>query len=231
MARTFSGWIYIFSFVASVVILLLGLSIGLVIEKERLQVINTINLQQEIDLESLQLQQIYMEKGELNCEAMNKIMESSINDVSDSMDKVVKYNKNSMIDTEMFRLQLRDYFLKEIRFFLLSKDIEEKCENDAVTVFYFYNEDNQDTQGDSLDYLKKIFGNKLLVFSFDSNFKEEPLIEVLLEEHNLTIFPSVIVDDIVYEGGITTDELMNYICDNLDSKPIECSRPYYNLDE
>jgi len=223
MARTFSVWLYIVAFVLTVVVFSFGLTLGLLIEKERLQAVDQINVQQEIDVKSLQLQQIYLNTGEVNCEALNTILEANINEVSDSMEKVVSYNKNSLIDSDLFSLQLRDYFLTEIRFLLLSSEIQQKCPSDAVTVIYFYDEDQGDTQGDVLNYLKEIFGQKLLVFSFDSNFKQEPLIDVLLQSYNVTVFPTVIVDGMPYYGGITADELKDYICEQLVDKPVECT--------
>ncbi len=223
MARKITTKIYIFSFIVTILIFSLGLTIGLVIEKERLQVIDKLNIEQEVDLKSLQLQQTYIESEAANCEALNKILEANIEEVSDSMSKVLDYSKKSMVDEEIFNLQLRDYFLTQIQFLLLSYEIKDVCDSDAITIIYFYDENKLDIQGDVLSYLKNSFGSKLLVFSFDSNFKEEPMIDVMMKSYNVTEFPTVIANDITYSGGVNAEELKEQICYELGYLHEECN--------
>lgn len=222
MPRQLTTRIYIFSFLASLLIFSFGLTIGLLIEKERLQTIERISLEKEVNLKSLQLQQSYIKDGNVNCEALNTILGSNIKTLSDAMDKVIDYNKRGIIDSEDFRLQLQNYFLTEIQFFLLTKEVKERCQTDAVTILYFHNEEIQNTQGYVLDYLKTIFGSKLMVFSFDVNFQEEPMVSVLLKTYSITQFPSIVVDDKLYSGGATRDELFSYLCQRIKDIPKEC---------
>jgi len=214
--------IYVFSLIVTIMIFVLGLSIGLVIEKERLQAVEEINLDQNVKMKSLQLQQFYLESGDVNCEAMNNLFEVNMQELSESMNRVIEYNKKSLIDSSLFEYQLRDYFLTEIQFLLFSSEIEKSCGMDAVTVVYFYDESQQDVQGDVLDYLKKIFGQEMLVFSFDSTFKEEPMIDVLISSYGVETFPAVIVNGEKFEGGVGAGELKEYICSEFKEKPVPC---------
>ena len=124
-------------------------------------------------------------------------------------------------------LQLQDYFLTEIQFLLVSQEIDTKCTKDNIKVIYFYDDNPLETQGDILDYLKKVFGSRVLVFSLDSTFKEEAMIEVLLTSYNVKKFPTVIVDDTVFQGHTSVEVLMDAICAEflkIDGKlPVECS--------
>ena len=222
MQRRASWQLYIFSFLITLLVFSLGLSFGLVIEKERLQEVDKINLEQQVGLKSLQLQQLYLEYGDANCDAMNKILEANIQDLFESMNRVIEFNKKSLIDEELFDYQLRDYFLTEMQFLMFSKEIGETCGSDSVTVVYFYNADETDVQGEVLDYLKNIFDERLLVFSFDSNFEEEPMIAVLLESEGVEEFPTLIVNDVIYDGGLGAEDLKEIICEELEEKPVEC---------
>ena len=162
------------------------------------------------------------EFDELVLERLNEILETNIADLSEATSQIIDYNKKAIVDDELFDLQLREYFLTEIQFLLLSDEIKEECDTEAVTIIYFYDENEYDVQGDVLGYLKNLFGNKLMVFSFDSNFYEEPMIEVLMKSYNVTEFPTVIADDFPYYGGADTDELKALICYQLNYDHDEC---------
>ncbi len=222
MARSVSTRLYIFSFIATVLIFSLGLSIGLLVEKERLDVFNELNLDQEVGLKSLQLQQVFVDSGELNCEALKEILEATVQEVSASTNTVTGYSENSIIDDDLFQLQLRNYFLTEIQYLTLANEIQESCGAETVTIVYFYDENEQDVQGDVLSYLKSIYDSKLLVFSFDSNFDEEPMIDVLLKSYEVTQFPTVVVNGEVYQGGLSSEALRELICVELDFAHEDC---------
>ena len=222
MKRRVTHKLYLFAFVVTVLIFSLGLTIGLVIEKERLNEVDKLSLAQQVDLKSLQLQQSYIESEAANCEALNEILEANIADLSEATSQIVDYTKKSVSDEELFELQLREYFLTEIQFLLVSNEIKEECYSDAVTMIYFYDDNEYDVQGDVLGYLKNKFGNKLLVFSFDSNFEEEPMIEVMMKAYNVTEFPTVIANEIPFYGGADAEELTEFICYQLSYNHDEC---------
>ena len=223
MHREFSARLYIFSFLLTLLIFSLGLTIGLVVEKERLGIFNTLNMKQEADLKSLQLQQTYIESGNTNCNALNKILETNIEEVTESTTKIIDYNQKSIADDETFHLQLRDYFLTEIQFLVLSEEIKNTCGDDAVTILYFYDDNPYDVQGNVLLYLKEIFGSKLLIFSFDSNFAQEPMIDVLLKSNNVTIFPTVIANGKTFSGTTNAEDLKAFICEELHNEHEACT--------
>jgi hypothetical protein len=222
MRRKLTTRLYVFAFIITLLVFSLGLTIGLLVEKERLEEFNQVNLELEVDLKSLQLQQSFIDSGAANCEALNEILEAAIVDVTESMAQVIDYSETSIIDGALFTLNLRDYFLTEIQYLALANEISAQCDTEAVTIIYFYDDNPADVQGNVLSYLKDIFGSTLLVFSFDSNFDEEPMIEVMLKNYGVEEFPTVIVNDQAYYGGISADALEAVICAELDSNHEEC---------
>jgi len=220
--RKISWKIYAFSFMVTIMIFVLGFSIGLVIEKERLQEVEKINMEQNVQMKSLQLQQIYLEQGNVNCDAMKDLFEFNLVELTESMNNVIDYNKRALIDSEIFKYQLRDYFLTEIQFLLFSQEIEESCGTDSVTVVYFYDDDERDVQGNVLDYLKSNFGENMLVFSFDANFEDEPMIGVLMKTYGVDVFPTVVINGEKFEGGTGAEELQEFICEELENNPVNC---------
>ena len=184
----------------------------MVIDKARLSQTNQVNLDEKANLRSLQLQQNYIESGIAKCDALNKILETNTNELAQKMAVLVDYEKKTIFNEAEFNSQLRDYFLTEIQYLLVSEDIDKTCAKDNVKVVYFYDESSQDTQGQILDYLKKLFGGRILVFSFNSQFTEEPMIQILLTSYGIKQFPSVVVDDEVFQGHTSVENLMRTLC-------------------
>jgi len=86
-----------------------------------------------------------------------------------------------------------------------------------VKIIYFYDEGASDTQGQILDYLKKVFGSEVLVFSFNSDFSQEPMINILLTSYKIEKFPAVVVEDQVFQGHTSVEVLMKTICKEINS--------------
>ncbi|MBL7051966.1 MAG: hypothetical protein ISS01_02655 [Nanoarchaeota archaeon] len=141
------------------------------------------------------------------------------------MADVINYDNNAVFNGYDFELVLRDYFLTEVQFFFTAQEIDSKCQRENVKVLYFYDESSFDTQGDILGYLKKLFKQKMLVFSFNSEFHEEPMIDLLLSSYNITQYPAVVIEGKTYQGQRNIKEMMRIVCSEfkeIGEVPKEC---------
>lgn len=211
---------YLLAFFLTVVIFVIGIFIGVWIEDVRLGYSEQIILTEKVSLRSLQLQQNYIDSGLADCDTLNHILENNINELGKKMAELISYERNSMFNQDEFNLQLQDYFLTEIQFLLLGQEMDKKCTKDSVKVIYFYDESAHDMQGATLDYLKKLFKEKILVFSFNAEFEQEPMIGILLSSHGIKQFPSVVIENKAYQGHQTVEQLMEAICTEF-SEPVE----------
>ena len=203
---------YFLAFILTLLVFSGGIMVGLGIENLRLNSAKQITLSEKVTLRSLQLQQNYISSGITDCKTLNTILENNINELEKKVALIIDYQKKALFNEEEFKLQLQDYFLTEIQFYLLAQEIEKKCPQNNIKVLYFYDENKDETQGDILVYLKKKFDNKLLIFSLDSGFTQEPMIKTLLTYYNITEYPALVVEDKVVEGHQTAEQLMQYIC-------------------
>ncbi len=217
---------YLIAFILTLLVFSGGVVAGLFIENLRLSSAKQITLKEKVTLRSLQLQHNYIASGLTDCKTLHTILENNINELGKKVALIIDYEKKAVFNEEEFKLQLQDYFLTEIQFYLLAKDIDKKCSQDNVKILYFYDENKDETQGDILVYLKKKFDNKVLIFSLDSGFTEEPMIRTLLTNYNITEFPALVIEEKVFEGHQTADQLMEHLCTeflNMDSPvPEEC---------
>lgn len=212
MKRKLSLKKYFLAFVLTVAVFSMGVILGVILENARLADTKQITLNEKVNLQSLQLQQKYIESGIGDCNALNEILEANINELARKMGIILDYEKRAFLNEEEFNLQLRDYFLMEIQFLLVSQEIDKKCEKDNVKILYFYDENTFDTQGKVLDYLRKLFDGKVLVFSFNSDFDEEPMIRTLLASYGISKYPSVVVENRVFQGHTKVEVLLGEIC-------------------
>lgn len=203
---------YVLAFVLTLLVFSGGIVTGLFIENLRLSSAKQIALTEKVTLRSLQLQHNYIASGLTDCKTLHTILENNINELGKKVALIIDYEKKALFNEEEFKLQLQDYFLTEIQFYFLAKDIDKKCPQDNVKILYFYDENRDETQGDILVYLKKKFDNKVLIFSLDSGFTQEPMIRTLLTNYNITEFPALVIEEKVFEGHQTADQLMEHLC-------------------
>ena len=223
MERKLSTKKYLIAFILTLVVFSGGILVGLFFENVRLSHSQQINLQEKTNLISLQLQQQYIGSGIADCKALNNILELNIVELGNKVETLSDYGKRSVLNDEDFKLQLRDYFLTELQFLFVSNEIDTKCTSDHIKVLFFYDENQNDIQGEILDYVKDLFGSRVLIFSFDPTFADEPMINVLLASYNIEKFPAVVVGSTVFQGPTSLKTLLREICSQLVGElPKEC---------
>lgn len=209
------------------VIFTLGLLLGVVIESKRLDYMSTDARIQDVNYESLQLQYVYLSTltGNDSCNAFSATLNSYIHDLEVNRVRLQKYIEGSTAYSDEFDLLKREYTLSQINYWILSKRSRELCSTDLVTVLYFHSEECGDdctNQGFILDYLKRVFGDKLLIFAFDTGFKEEPMIDILKQTYNVTETPTVVIEDVKLVGFQSKQDLMDDVCSLYRERPVEC---------
>ena len=200
---------YFFAFLLSSFIFLIGLLVGHTLTLDRTSHLEDIAYKQKLDYESLQLQSLYLDLSSSNvsCSIFNNILEKSLNDVGNAQAKVDFYMKES--SEKSYTELKRDYIISQMRYWLLNKKIKESCPAKHVSVLYFYSNEECDDcgpQGTILSYLKEKLKDRLLIFSLDADFVDEPMINILKETYNITETPSIVIEEEVFNNLVNKDE-------------------------
>ena len=209
----------------------LGLLLGLVIEGKRVSYIEEVSKEQKLDFSSLQLQYAYIDQlsQENNCDAVSKTFEENIGNLEATRLRLENFDENARLNKREFDLLKRDYTLAQIRYWLLAKKTKDVCGDDIVTILYFFSNDKEcpkcDNQAFVLTHLKKIFKDKLLIFSFDSRFSQEPMINLLKNTYGVSAYPAIVIEGEKYEGLLKTEGVLGKICPHYTSE-IEVCIPY-----
>lgn len=214
------------AFFLTTAVFLVGLLVGYTLTVGRTSYLEDISYKQRLDYESLQLQSLFLDINSDNktCEGFDNILESSLNDVIGAQRKVDSY----MLDSgkKAYDDLKRDYTLAEVRYWLLNQKIRSSCPRNNVALLYFYsNTDCFDCgpQGTILTYLKEKLKDKLLVFSIDSDLASEPMVSVIKKRYNITVTPSIIIEDELFTGFLSKENIIKELCLYYDNNVDICS--------
>jgi len=209
---------YVIAAVITIGIFLFGLLLGLYIEGKRAVYIESMGREQNMNYNSLQLQYAFMDQlsKEENCDAVSKTFEDNIKNLESTRERLEEFDEKSTLNKEDFNILRRDYVLAQIRYWLLAKRTKDVCKRDITTVLYFYSDNvgcpDCGKQAFVLTYLKKLFKDKLLVFSFDSQQEGEPMINILKHTYNVTKYPTLVIEGEKFTSLMDKTESLKEIC-------------------
>ncbi|RMF55529.1 hypothetical protein D6745_02005 [Candidatus Woesearchaeota archaeon] len=216
--RTYNKKRYFLAFVLTVAVFLFGLLLGLVIEGKRVAYIEDKTKAQNLEFSSLQLQYQYIDQlsREENCEAVTKTFNEYIKTLEEARIRLENYKEDATLRSQEFDLLWRDYTIAQLRYWLLAKRTKEICDEDYVTVLYFYSTKKEcpdcEEQAFVLTYFKKLLKDKILIFALDSNFEQEPMISILKKTFEVSTYPTIVVQDEKFEGLVDKKELKEVLC-------------------
>ena len=113
---------------------------------------------------------------------------------------------------------MRRYLLDNLRYWLLARETKQKCDLNTVPIVYFYSTKcpSCPNQGTVLTYFKKLFGEEVLVFPINLDFRsQEPMVEIVMLQFDVTKQPTLIIDNKKYEGVVQKEQMHEIICNSL----------------
>jgi hypothetical protein len=165
---------------------------------------------QEIELESLYLLSI----SNKSCVFLNDIVRKTNNNLDDLAGQLANYDEDNIIFTNRDLVNLKSKYTNLLlKSWLIQENLEGKCGKNSVSILYFYDRDCNDcqVQGNILTSLKHDFQEGVMVFPLDHSLGLSS-VDLLESSYNVTKFPSIVVNDVRYEGIINFESLKSYIC-------------------
>jgi len=217
---------YIMAGVLTFLIFSLGLALGFLLEDHRYNLIEEINQEQDVNYLSLQLQYLYLTAFQDydSCPILAAALQKTVVDLSESLEKVITVEEEKNLPGDRQEMVLRRYALDNLRYWLLAKESQERCNLDIVNIMYFYSGDCESCpdQGTILTYFKNVFGEKVLIFPINMDLRpEEAMVDVVGSQFNITSYPTIIINNNKYVGMVKKDQLQEIICSSLQEAP-EC---------
>jgi len=228
--RSLSKDKYIIAGAITLGIFLLGLFLGLAIEGKRVNYIESIGKKQNLDFSSLQMQYAFIDQlsQEKNCLAVQKTFEQNINNLESTRIRLENFDRDATLNKNELDLLKNEYILAQLRYWLLAERTRELCGADVVSILYFFSDEKEcpdcEKQAFVLTYLKKKFKDKLLIFSFDSNFESEPMIPLLKNTYNVSIYPTIVIEGKPRQSFQDKDTILKELCSYYKEKPEDCAK-------
>ncbi len=228
MQREMKGKYLLAGFITAL-IFILGMLLGLVIEGKRADYIQNQGEAQKLDFISLQIQyQLISELSQQkNCPAVSATFDSYLKELMKTEERLIEYEKDATLNKKDFNVLKKEYVQAQVNYWMLAQKTKEICKNDFITILYFYAPTEHcsdcDNQGFVLTYLKQKLQDKILIFSFDSTFEDEPLIDMLIKTYNISEYPSLVIEENSTAGFHDSDAIMAKICPLYWEKPEACA--------
>jgi len=222
---------YIIAALLTIMVFVLGLSLGFLFDNMRLNYSETINKESEVNYLSLQFQYLYLttlQDTNSSCAVLHSAIEKSTKDLSQSLQDFITFKENSKLNKKQYELIGRRYILDNLKYWLLAKKAKEECNLDVVNVLYFYSTNHCQicpNQGVVLTYFKKQFGDSLLIFPIDVDYEEkEPIISILLDQYDVREHPTLIIEDKKHTGLVSNVEFKDLICNSFKDEKDICKK-------
>lgn len=207
---------YVLAFLLTTLIFAFGLVLGLYVQEQRYDWASSVADEQEINYMSLQLQYLFLTTFDLseNCAVLQTSLRDSIDDLSDSLAKVIEYEEQEDFVSDEFIMLQRRYTLDNIRYWVLAEKAKTSCGTNSQTILYFYNNDCETCpdQGTVLTYFKKLLQDDLLVFPINTDVKD-PMVDIMTNLYGIQEYPSIVINTTKYEGLQRKDVLEEILCD------------------
>ncbi|MGV8169608.1 MAG: hypothetical protein ACP5N3_06155 [Candidatus Nanoarchaeia archaeon] len=214
------------AFIIAFLIFCLGITLGLIMDNQRVKWSNTQAQVQKLDYESLQWQYLFLSSNknrEETCILLQTTLEKSVIDLGVSLEKIQLYKKQASLNSKDYEQIEREYTLNNLKYWFLASRTKEECGVDNVIILYFFSEKNCPScpnQGVILTHYKNIYQDKLLVFPINVDIQEtETNIKLLRNLYDVNSLPSIVVGDTRYEGVVDSEQLGEIICENFEDEP------------
>jgi hypothetical protein len=213
---------YVVAGIITLLIFSLGITLGFIIEDYRYNLIEEVNMNQDINYLSLQMQYLFLTSFSNldNCPMISATLKAAVTDLEESLSKVIAYEEEQEVSEIRRELVMRRYALDNLRYWLLAVESKQKCNLDIVPIIYFYSTKcpSCPNQGTVLTFFKNKFGERVLVFPINTELKQqEPMIEIIMSQFDIEKLPTTIVNNKKYEGVVGQDQLQEIICSHLNN--------------
>ena len=213
---------YLVAGIVSLIIFLMGFLMGFTLLNVQLEDLRMDMEKGELELRNIQLEIAFLGllENETFCSYMTDRLRVLDKSTAELGNKLV--NPKGLTE-KYFDMIKRRYTAFLIQGWLFSKELMDRCNVSRVDVMYFYEQDCEPciSQGYILDYLVTMDNaENIHVFAIDKDL-DEPIVQMLVQNFNITEAPILIINSIKY-GGLQTKETLTGIFCSINSSLALC---------
>ncbi len=204
---------YILTFLITAIIFGVMLYINNFLDQAKISDVKGVQDQIAMDLLSSETQFDLLKEASCKSVAGPSTLSQEINSLATKL-SYLEANDQGEPSDELIYLK-KYYSLLEIKDYLLSKRLTEKCGSKPISILYFYGKKSDCAEckkmGDVLTYLREQYP-EMRIYSFDANIDLSAL-QTMKSIYKIsdTALPAIVYNDDTYVGFKTIDEMKNLI--------------------
>lgn len=225
---TQSKTVFIQTLVVTIIVFLIGLTIGYVVESNRLDATQLASINSEISLLDEQIRNANIGAFNVSCDlALGSTFQFADRIYTDAQ-QLERYDASSKF-TDDLKIIHKRYDLLRALLWTHSIEIEKKCPRQFHTVVYLYDYASEDIDKKAkqaalsrmLVDLKNVEGNSVLLIPIASNLGLES-IELIKSRYDISDTPAIIIDETkLIKGEITLSEMKDIIYEENNYERLE----------
>lgn len=153
-----------------------------------------------------------------DCRAVHGWMNTTVDDLRQLRLEVAAYESSNKINNEEYTTVKKRYMNLLLQNLVQVRNYDQNCEQEVVDIIYFYS-DNCDACTDQATILTQVrqdYGRDVVVYPLDTELGMQP-INFLQNYYQVDRYPTLVVDDEVYEGFQPKNNLTKTIDRKLNS--------------
>ena len=194
-------YIFLYALIITFVVFNLGIFMGYMLESSRLDKINTLYSNAELELFDQMAQKESLNVLDIGC---NTLVEENIkfgDKIFQEALQIQKYEDANRISGDII-FQHKRFDLLRTLFWMNSIKIKQNCNSDYHNVVYFYKYNNPSIEQESkqkffsnlLEQVKQKGGDKVMLIPIAGD-NDIPSINIIIDKFDITEFPTILVDE------------------------------------
>jgi len=203
--------------IITIAIFLIGFYLGYLLDNLRIDDASQLLKKSELDSESFEISERFFylfTKGECSFDRLR--LNELGKQLADMGRTLTVYDNKKLTRRQSYNDLKRKYFISELKFYNMNKELDDKCGKKNSIILFFYNvEGNEESlrQGYVLDILGKEY-NDLSILSFDKDF-DDYSIKSLTSFYGVEKAPTIIINyENKYQGFVSEGELRAVLNEN-----------------
>jgi hypothetical protein len=183
--------------IATAAVFLIGLSLGFVLDTKRTSYLSGELREANLETESFIVGQMYLEnvQDEDFCNLMDQRITNIAEDTTELGNDLQNFGESGMFRKGDYTFLQNKYYLYQIRFLMMLEDYQERCDENLVTLLYFFSDNIQSKrQGAALTNVRKENQGKVFVFSFNKDVPDTPVIDMVERDYSINSTPSLVIN-------------------------------------
>lgn len=194
-------FIFLYALILTLVVFNIGIFMGYKLEASRIDKIDNLYLEAEMELLDQRIQKDALDIMNLDCEILVQENIKFADRIFEEALFIKKYEDSNKINKDI-EFQHKRFDLLRTLFWINSIRIKEKCNSDYKNIVYFYDYINPSIEqkarqklfSNVLSELKEKFGDKVMLIPIAGD-NEIPSIDLLIQKYNVTQLPTILINE------------------------------------